>query len=153
MSCCDGGIPPTFASHSWSVSFQPLYHILRYLFISGDPPSLFSPTCCPLRATLVFDRKMDPLEYLATLLSKVELLSRMIEVEEEQVADWAGRATALEESIVMGMNLSERRSIEKKIRVCWKEAERLEEAVRREKKELEELEEARIGLERAGFRM
>ena len=96
---------------------------------------------------------MDPLEYLATLLSKVELLSKMIEVEEEQVADWVGRATALEETIVMGMRLSERRSIEKKIRVCLKEAERLEEAVRREKKELEELEGARVGLERAGYRV
>ena len=96
---------------------------------------------------------MDPLEYLASLMSRVEMLSKMIEVREEQVADWAGRASALEETVVVGMGLRERRGVEKKIRVCTQEAERLEEALCKERKELEELEEARAGLERAGFRV
>ena len=96
---------------------------------------------------------MDPLVYLATLISKIELLSKSIELNEEQVADWMGRATVLEESVVVGIGLAERRGIERKIRVCLGEAERLEEAVRSDKQELEELEEARVGLERAGIRV
>ena len=46
---------------------------------------------------------MDPLEYLITVMSKIERLSKLIEVEEEQAADWLVRATAFEEQIVMGM--------------------------------------------------
>ena len=96
---------------------------------------------------------MEPLKYLATLMSRIEKLSRIIELEEEQVADWVGRASALEESIVLGMSVLERRAVERKAKVCMEEAERLEELMSQERKELEELEEARAGLERAGFRM
>lgn len=96
---------------------------------------------------------MDPLEYLASLESRIELLSRVIEVKEEQVADWVGRATALEETIMMGMRPTERRCVERRIKVCLKEAERVEEVLVKERKELEDLEEARIGLERAGFKV
>ena len=96
---------------------------------------------------------MEPLKYLATLMSRIEKLSRIIELEEEQVADWVGRASALEESVVLGMSVLERRAVERKAKVCMEEAERLEELMSQERKELEELEEARAGLERAGFRM
>ena len=96
---------------------------------------------------------MDPLEYLMTVLTKIEKLSRVIEVEEEQAADWLARAYGYEERIVPGMNAAEKKSLEKRIRLCVKEAERVEELLKEEKKELEELEDARIGLERAGFRL
>ena len=96
---------------------------------------------------------MEPLKYLASLMSRIEKLSKIIELEEEQVADWIGRASALEESVVLGMSVLERRAVERKAKVCMEEAERLEEMLGQEKKELEELEEARAGLERAGFRV
>ena len=96
---------------------------------------------------------MEPLKYLATLMSRIERLSKIIELEEEQVADWIGRASALEESVVLGMSVLERRAVERRAKVCMEEAERLEEVLVQERKELEELEEARAGLERAGFRV
>ena len=96
---------------------------------------------------------MEPLKYLATLMSRIERLSKIIELEEEQVADWTGRASALEESVVLGMSVLERRAVERRAKVCMEEAERLEEVLVQERKELEELEEARAGLERAGFRV
>ena len=96
---------------------------------------------------------MEPLKYLASLMSRIEKLSKIIELEEEQVADWIGRASALEESVVLGMSVLERRAVERKAKVCMEEAERLEEMLGQERKELEELEEARAGLERAGFRV
>ena len=96
---------------------------------------------------------MEPLKYLASLMSRIEKLSKIIELEEEQVADWIGRASALEESVVLGMSVLERRAVERKAKLCMEEAERLEEMLGQEKKELEELEEARAGLERAGFRV
>ena len=96
---------------------------------------------------------MDPLEYLITVLSKIEMLSKLIEVKEEQAADWLVRATAFEEQIVVGMSAVERRSVEKRVRLCMKEAERVEEQLKEERKELEELEDARVGLERAGIRL
>ena len=96
---------------------------------------------------------MEPLKYLATLMSRIERLSKIIELEEEQVADWTGRASALEESVVLGMSVLERRAVERRAKVCMEEAERLEEVLGQERKELEELEEARAGLERAGFRV
>ena len=99
------------------------------------------------------ERRMEPLRYLATLITKIEKLSRIIELEEEQVADWLARAAVLEESIVRGMGMAERREVEKKIQLCIQESERVEEVLGEERKELEELEEARAGLERAGFRM
>ena len=96
---------------------------------------------------------MDPLEYLAYLMTRIERLSRSVELGEEQLADWIGRAAALEEGPIMGLSMPERREREKKIRVCLREAERVEELLNDEKVELEELEEARAGLERAGFRV
>ena len=99
------------------------------------------------------ERRMEPLRYLATLITKIEKLSRIIELEEEQVADWLARAAVLEESIVRGMGMAERREVEKKIQLCIQESERVEEVLGEERKELEGLEEARAGLERAGFRM
>ena len=99
------------------------------------------------------ERRMEPLRYLATLITKIEKLSRIIELEEEQVADWLARAAVLEESIVRGMGMAERREVEKKIQLCIQESERVEELLSGEKKELEELEEARAGLEQAGFKI
>ena len=96
---------------------------------------------------------MDPLEYLATLLSRIEQLSKLIEVEEEQIADWLIRSTAFEERLVVGLSAADRRAIEKRIRVCLKESERLGELLKENRRELEELEEARAGLERAGVRL
>ena len=96
---------------------------------------------------------MDPLEYLATLLSRIEQVSKLIEVEEEQTADWLIRSTAFEERLVVGLGAADRRAIEKRIRVCLKESERLGELLTEHKRELEELEEARAGLERAGVRL
>ena len=96
---------------------------------------------------------MDPLAYLATLVTKIEKLSRIVEIEEEQVVDWLARAALLEERIVGGMGVSERREMERKIVLCIQESERVEKVLNEERKELEELEEARAGLERAGFRM
>ena len=96
---------------------------------------------------------MDPLKYLAALMTRIEKLRKMIELEEEQVADWLARAAALEESIVRGMGPVERREVEKRIQLCTEESERVEELLSGEKKELEELEEARAGLEQAGFKI
>lgn len=96
---------------------------------------------------------MEPLAYLASLMSRIETLSKVVEIEEEQVADWVSRATVLEESLVLGMGSEEKKAVRKKIRVCLEEAGRLEGLLEKERKELEELEEARAGLERAGFRV
>jgi hypothetical protein len=96
---------------------------------------------------------MDPLEYLITVLTKIELMSKLIEVKEEQAADWLVRATAFEEQVVVGMSTVERRAVEKRIRLCRKEAERVEEQLKEDREELEELEDARVGLERAGVRL
>ena len=89
---------------------------------------------------------MDPLEYLATVISRIKKLSKIIEMEEEQVADWLVRDTGFEERLVVGMSVVDRRAVEKRIRVCLKESERLEELLKEERRELEELEEARAGL-------
>ena len=96
---------------------------------------------------------MDPLEYLITVLTKIELMSKLIEVKEEQAADWLVRATAFEEQVVVGMSTVERRAVEKRIRLCRKEAERVEEQLKEDREELEELEDARVGLECAGVRL
>ena len=94
---------------------------------------------------------MDPEVYLCSITTQIEILQHVLEVREDQVADWTVRAAMHEERRVAGLSAMERGNLDRLIDHCVAEAERVGRLLLKERDELERLERAKAALEGAGF--